>query len=80
MVGDESAGGKVLKSSSNSKVFFFFSDHGAPGLVGMPTYPDKLTALDLLNTVKEMKKKNMYKEMVMYIESCESGSMFEKYN
>ena len=28
--GDESAGGKVLKSNENSKVFFNFADHGAP--------------------------------------------------
>jgi Peptidase C13 family len=28
-----------LKSDENSKVFFFFADHGAPGLVAMPTGP-----------------------------------------
>ena len=35
--GDESAGGKVLKSTENSKVFFYYADHGAPGLLGTPT-------------------------------------------
>jgi legumain len=36
--GDSAAlnGGKVLKSDENSKVFFYFADHGAPGLVAMP--------------------------------------------
>jgi len=34
--GDSSAGGKVLKSDQNSKVFFNFVDHGAPHLVAMP--------------------------------------------
>ena len=36
--GDAKAtGGKpVLQSNSDSKVFVFFSDHGAPGLVQMP--------------------------------------------
>lgn len=29
--------GKVLKSDENSKVFVFFSDHGAPGLVAFPS-------------------------------------------
>jgi len=34
--GDSSVGEKVLKSDENSKVFFYFADHGAPGLVAMP--------------------------------------------
>lgn len=36
MKGDASAGGKVLKSDENSKVFFYFADHGAPGMLVMP--------------------------------------------
>jgi legumain len=73
--GDASAGGKVLKSDENSKVFFYFADHGAPGLVAMPVggylYADQFnTALEFMHTNK------MYKEMVVYIEACESGSMF----
>jgi legumain len=36
LTGDESAGGKVLKSTDKSKVFFYFADHGAPGLLGTP--------------------------------------------
>jgi len=74
--GDTSAGGPVLKSNENSKVFFYFADHGAPGLIAMPTggylYADKFhEALKFMNTNK------MYKEMTVYIEACESGSMFE---
>jgi legumain len=47
----ETAGGKVLKSNSNSKVFVFYADHGAPGFVQMPTglpvYADELgTTID----------------------------------
>ena len=75
--GDEAtAGGPVLKSNENSKVFFYFADHGAPGLVAMPTggylYADKFH-----ETLKFMNANKMYKEMVVYIEACESGSMFE---
>jgi len=29
--------GKVLKSNENSKVFVFFTDHGAPGLLAFPS-------------------------------------------
>ena len=78
LTGDDKAtkGKPVLKSNENSKVFFYFADHGAPGLVAMPTggslYADKLH-----EAVKTMHEKKMYKEMVMYVEACESGSMFE---
>ena len=69
------AGGPALKSDENSKIFFYFADHGAPGLVAMPTggylYADKLH-----ETFKFMNENKMYKEMVVYIEACESGSMF----
>ena len=34
--GDTSVGPKVLKSDQNSKIFFYYTDHGAPGLIGMP--------------------------------------------
>ena len=29
--------GKVLKSNENSKVFVYFCDHGAPGLIAFPS-------------------------------------------
>eukprot|EP00355_Strombidium_rassoulzadegani_P007782 CAMPEP_0168616594 /NCGR_PEP_ID=MMETSP0449_2-20121227/5106_1 /TAXON_ID=1082188 /ORGANISM="Strombidium rassoulzadegani, Strain ras09" /LENGTH=438 /DNA_ID=CAMNT_0008657381 /DNA_START=54 /DNA_END=1370 /DNA_ORIENTATION=- len=72
----KTAGGKVLNSNENSKVFFYFADHGAPGLIAMPTggylYADKLH-----EAFKYMHTNKMYQEMVVYIEACESGSMFE---
>ena len=74
--GDASAGGKVLKSDENSKVFFYFADHGAPGLVAMPT-GKSLYADQLNDTFNFMFENKMYKEMVVYIEACESGSMFQ---
>ena len=37
LIGDtEKAGGPVIKTNSKSKVFVFFSDHGAPGLIAFP--------------------------------------------
>jgi legumain len=74
--GDTSAGGKVLKSNKDSKIFFYFADHGAPGLVGMPVGP-YLYANDLHAAFLEMNENDMYDQMTVYIESCESGSMFE---
>lgn len=67
--------GKVLKSNANSKIFINFSDHGAPGLLAFPS--GTLYADQFNNALKTMNTKKMYKEMVIYIEACESGSMFE---
>jgi legumain len=67
--------GKVLKSTENSKVFINFADHGAPGLIAFPN--EYLYANDLNTTITYMHEHKMYKEMVLYIEACESGSMFD---
>ena len=72
----ETAGGPVLESNEESKVFIFYSDHGAPGLVDMP-YGDKLYADELNDTFKYMQENKMYKDMVFYLEACEAGSMFQ---
>jgi len=67
--------GKVLRSGPNDNVFFFYSDHGTVGEVEMPSggalYATKFTA-----ALQLMHSRNMYSKMVVYIESCESGSMF----
>ena len=78
--GDESkvAGkgtGKVLKSTADDNVFFYYSDHGSKGLVAMPD--GVLYATDFNDALKTMHSKNMYKEMLVYIEACHSGSMFD---
>jgi legumain len=76
--GDSAAvgGKKVLKSTAESKVFFYFADHGAPGLVAMPVGP-YLYADDFHKTLQFMNENKMYNEMTIYMEACESGSMFE---
>jgi legumain len=67
--------GKVLKSNANSKVFINFVDHGAPGLIAFPS--KYLYANDLNTTITYMHENKLYDQLVLYIEACESGSMFE---
>ena len=67
--------GKVLKSNENSKVFINFADHGAPGLIAFPV--GELYAKDFNDALVYMNENKMYKEMTVYIEACESGSMFD---
>ncbi|KAF8007650.1 hypothetical protein BT93_K1598 [Corymbia citriodora subsp. variegata] len=68
--------GKVLKSGPNDHVFFFYSDHGSPGLMSMPA-GDYIYAKDFVNVLNQMYKAKKYKNMVLYIEACEAGSMFQ---
>ena len=75
--GDSTAtnGKRVLKSTEDSNVFIYYSDHGNSGLIAMPVggevFADKLN-----DVLKEMHDKKMYKELVFYLEACFSGSMF----
>lgn len=65
---------RVLGSTSSSKVFINFVDHGAVGLIGFPRAT--MHATELAAALKTMHDKKMYKELVFYLEACESGSMF----
>jgi legumain len=77
LLGDTSASGPVLGSNSDSKVFLNFVDHGGAGLICTPQgsadwiYVDELDA-----TLQKMKDTGMFGELVFYLETCESGSMF----
>lgn len=69
--------GRVLNSKNTDNVFLYFADHGAVGLIAFPN--DKLLYADEFNaTLKKMHETEMYSEMVIYMEACESGSMFFK--
>ncbi|ELT99476.1 hypothetical protein CAPTEDRAFT_108468 [Capitella teleta] len=67
--------GRVIQSGPNDRIFVNFVDHGAPGLIAFPS--DELHAKDLLDAVQSMHSQRKYKELVFYIEACESGSMFD---
>lgn len=67
--------GRVIKSGPNDHVFVNFVDHGAPGIVAFPI--GVLSATKLKAAIMQMYKEKKYKQMVLYVEACESGSMFE---
>jgi legumain len=75
LTGTMESGKKQLESNSDDNVFVFFSDHGGAGLICFPS--ENLHKADLQSTFDTMHSKNMYKKLVFYLETCESGSMFE---
>jgi legumain len=68
--------GKVINSKPSDHIFIYYSDHGGPGVLGMPNLP-YLYAADFMKVLKEKHASNSYAKMVIYVEACESGSIFE---
>jgi len=73
--GQDMGGKKTIKSTADDNVFVFYSDHGSVNLVAFPT-GGYLYAKDLNAALADMASKKKFKELVFYIEACESGSMF----
>lgn len=68
-------GRKVLQSGPKDNVFIYFSDHGAEGLIAFPN--DVLLAKQLNKGLRDLHDANGFKQLVIYIEACEAGSMFK---
>ena len=66
---------KLLASQADGRVFVNFIDHGSRGNVYFP-HMKPLSASRLKHAMQTMYDTNMYKELVVYMEACESGSMF----
>jgi len=81
LLGDKAAmkgigSGKVIDSGPGDNIFVYYTDHGAVDLVAFPA-GGYLYAKDLNTTIFKLHDQKKYKQMVIYIESCESGSMVE---
>uniref|UniRef100_A0A0D6QUT4 Legumain prodomain domain-containing protein n=1 Tax=Araucaria cunninghamii TaxID=56994 RepID=A0A0D6QUT4_ARACU len=80
ILGDKGAvkggSGKVVDSGPNDHIFIYYTDHGGPGVLGMPMGPF-LYADDFIDVLKKKYAAGTYNEMVIYVEACESGSIFE---
>lgn len=66
--------GKVIDSGPRDHIFVYFADHGAPGLIAFPN--DVLYAKNLSEVIRKMYSRRQFGKMVIYVEACESGSMF----
>jgi len=81
LTGNKTATGgrKVLESGPNDNIFIYMSDHGGPGVFCFPNMTCRLRVDILQKTLRWMYENKRYKELVIYMESCESGSMFNGY-
>ncbi|XP_060847426.1 legumain-like [Rhopalosiphum padi] len=67
--------GKVIEGGPNDSVFINFVDHGTTGILGFPD--DYLYADQLNEAFKTMFASASYKMVLLYIEACKAGSMFD---
>lgn len=78
LLGDPKAEGPALRSTKDSKVFLYMVGHGSSGVVPMPEghAEDWLYADELNQAINRMKEKELFKELLIYMDTDESGSMF----
>ncbi|KAJ0609587.1 putative legumain protein [Helianthus annuus] len=71
--------GKVVASKPKDRIFVYYADHGGPGLLGMPNMntSDYIYANDFIQVLKTKHAGGTYDKMVIYVEACESGSIFQ---
>ncbi|KAE9421663.1 hypothetical protein Angca_010220, partial [Angiostrongylus cantonensis] len=74
--GVKGGNGRVIESNPNDRIFVYFTDHGAVGVIAFPE--GMLTVKQLNTALNWMHENDRYNQLVFYLESCESGSMFEK--
>jgi len=72
-----SGSGKTLKPSKKDNVFFYYDDHGNTDIVGMPE-GRYFTGEDITTVFQFLQKKKLYKNWVIFIQACYSGSLFYK--
>lgn len=68
--------GRSLQSTKEDNVFVYFNDHGAPGLLCVPSNNGpELYADQIEKTLQEMKAENRFGKLFFVIEACYSGSV-----
>ena len=70
------SGKKVLKSGFDENVLIYYSDHGNPGFLN---FPDTILSASKLNDVlQKLSAMAKFNQMVIALESCYSGSIFDQ--
>ena len=80
MIGESVPGGsnKTLKSTSDDNVLIYFCDHGFPNMICFPYNPMKTPMIQ--DALDQMVARNMFKNLIFYLDTCYSGSIFYNMN
>jgi len=73
-----SGSGKTLRTTAEDNVFFYYDDHGNTDIIAMP-YGRRFTGTgDVKQLFDILRNKHLYKNWVIFVQACYSGSMFYK--
>jgi glycosylphosphatidylinositol transamidase (GPIT) subunit GPI8 len=70
------SGHKTLESNDKSNVFVYINSIGGEGVLSFPNF-EYLYGDELKNILMKMKKKKLFYQMLIYLESSFSGSLFD---
>jgi len=73
-----SGSGKTLQTTAEDNVFFYYDDHGGADIVGMPEGRYFTGTDDIKTLFKMLSTKGLYKNWVIFMQACYSGSLFYK--
>jgi Glycosylphosphatidylinositol transamidase (GPIT), subunit GPI8 len=76
----ESGSGKTLRPSAEDNVFFYYDDHGNTDIIAMPTGRRFTGSSDWKQVFDMLGSKHLYKNFVIFVQACYSGSLFYKQN
>ena len=75
LMGD-SHNGRALESTADDDIFVYYDDHGAPGLLCVPSNNGPEIYADHISQVlQQMKNERKFKRLFFVIEACYSGSV-----
>ena len=75
LLGD-SHNGRALETTEEDDIFIYYDDHGAPGVLCVPTYNGPEIYADQISAaIDQMKKDKKFRRILFVIEACYSGSV-----
>lgn len=78
LAGNSFSGKRVLHSTYSDVVYFTVFEYGAPGVITLPK--DTIFGSDLQETIRTMKEKRMYKELILTFDGEGSNYLLEGMN
>jgi len=80
LIGDSSHG-RALQTNENDDIFIYYNDHGAPGLLCVPSNNGpEIYADQIEKTLQKMKNEKKFRRIFFVIEACYSGSVAKNFS
>lgn len=65
----------LLRSGERSNVVLYLTGHGGDGFLKFHD-ADELSAVELADAIREMRRKRMYRKLLVVVDTCQAASLF----